>query len=374
MTTTGRRVLHVAPFLWSGAGEVITSLCESQALNGPVAIATAGSSRGLRDWHAYRRRLVGAGVRHWRIDLFDRSPETFWRSVPALREIISEWRPHVVHTHAGVPALAAAAARRDHEFAIVSHVYSWGIDRPVWMDEMDLAGLRQADVVVCSSRSYQRRLLAGGIASRRLVRLPWGLAPSKTATMSRPRRRGGAFPALGFVGRIEPRKGQLHLVRGFARVRARYPDATLELVGPVADGPYAREVERAIREAGLGGAVRLRGYVRSTWAAMSRWDLFVSVASDEGQGLAILEAMTVGVPVAARIVAGVEDYFKPDRDGAEIRSSKAGDVAEAVLQCLADGRRRQRIAARLAAVVRRRYSWERLVARIETIYSRVDKR
>ena len=54
------RVLHVAPFLWSGAGRVISQLCESQQERWEVAIVTSGGLRGLRDWPAYRRRLAGA--------------------------------------------------------------------------------------------------------------------------------------------------------------------------------------------------------------------------------------------------------------------------------------------------------------------------
>ena len=71
------RILHVTPFLWSGAGQAITALCDTQCARHDVRITTSVSSRGERDWPAYRRRLRAARVGHTRIDLFNRDPEVF---------------------------------------------------------------------------------------------------------------------------------------------------------------------------------------------------------------------------------------------------------------------------------------------------------
>jgi hypothetical protein len=53
---------------------------------------------------------------------------------------------------------------------------------------------------------------------------------------------------IGFVGRVERRKGQLALVRAFDQVRHARPEVKLELAGPVADTTYAREIEELIRD------------------------------------------------------------------------------------------------------------------------------
>jgi glycosyltransferase involved in cell wall biosynthesis len=106
---------------------------------------------------------------------------------------------------------------------------------------------------------------------------------------------------------------------------------------------------------------------------VSTWDLCVSLSSDEGQGLAILEAMALGVPVAARPVAGVEDYFRPGVNGIAVPSSRARDVAAAVVDALADRPRLARMARRAQAHVRRRYSWEHTVHSIERVYERAQR-
>jgi glycosyltransferase involved in cell wall biosynthesis len=370
------RILHIAPFLWSGAGQVITSLCESQASRHDVAIVTSGRSGDQRDWPAYRRRLERLGAPHTRIDFFRRDPETFWQGVEALRRLVTRWRPTIVHAHAGVPACAAAALRgAGADFTLVNHLYSWGIGRPTWMNAMDLAGHRQADVVICSADAYERHLRDGGVARHRVVKLPWGLAPATIAVNeerpSRPRE-GRDANRIGLIGRIEPRKGQLALVKGFALLRRQLPGTTVDLVGPVADEAYAALIRREIDARRLRGVVRLRGRVRSVPAVLSGWDLCVSLSSDEGQGLAILEAMALGIPVAARPVAGVEDYFRPGVNGTGIRSARPTDVASALASALSNPRRRARMAMRGRQQVLRRYSWDRTIAAIERVYARAE--
>src|SRR4051812_31343537 len=101
-------VLHVIPFLWSGAGGMLTRLCEAQRQRGPVSIVTAGRTGANADWSAYRSRLRRAGVAHHTIDFYQRGE--FWKSTGALADLIDDVNPSVIHAHAGVPAAAASIA------------------------------------------------------------------------------------------------------------------------------------------------------------------------------------------------------------------------------------------------------------------------
>lgn len=364
------RILHVIPFLWSGAGRVVSQLCLAQTFRRDVAIVTSGVSKGQADWPAYRSRLAAGGVMHHCIDFFDRDSAAFWTGVEALDALISTWRPDVVHTHAGVPACAAAAVRdrSGRGFRHINHVYSWGAGRPAWMSTMDLAGIRRADAVVASAAAYRDLLLDSGVPAGRVAYVPWGLdlTAIRSAVAPAPQR-PGRTPRIGFVGRIEPRKGQLELVQGFARYHRGVPSATLELVGPVADPDYAARVERAVRDLHLRDAVRMRGQVRNPYRSLAGWDLFVSLSADEGQGLAILEAMALGVPVLARAVAGVEDYLRDGVTGWACSSATPRVVAESINRVLAD-RRRASIATRARKMVDECYTWDRTVQAIERLY------
>ncbi len=361
-------ILHVAPFLWSGAGRVITRLCADQAAHRPVVLVTTGASDGLRDWPAYRRALRAVGVTHHRIDVFHRDADRFWSAATPLTALVRDVQPGVIHAHAGVPAALAAIARdrSGSRARLVAQMYSWGPNRPAWMDAQDAWAFGRADRVVCSAHAYWHLLTAHGVPASQMSYLPWGL--DLAALPFQPRVGGpAAAPVIGFVGRIEPRKGQVALVETFARVRRQVPTATLELVGPVADAAYARVLTATVTRLGLDAAVRLTGQVKDVTRFVRRWSLFVSLSADEGQGLAVLEAMALGVPVAARRVAGIEDFLTPGATGWAIDGTGAAATA-AALRAALDDVRAPVIVARARRMVERHYDWATMRHRFDRIY------
>jgi glycosyltransferase involved in cell wall biosynthesis len=362
-----RRILHVIPTLWSGAGDVLTHLCELQAEHDEVTVVSSSLRGALADWPAYRRRLRAAGVRHVTIDTFARTPETLWQSVGQLRNLTRAWTPDVVHTHAGVPTLAWTLAGPSPRRRHIAHMYSWGAGRPAWMNDMDLAGFRQADRVVCSAKGYERVLREGGVGNTRLVYIPWGVRVDRIDAALAARRRSPGI-RIGFVGRVEPRKGQLDLIAAFAAVRRHVPDATLVFVGPDADAAYAARCRDDVARRGLAAHVTWRGHVRDVARLLVNWQVFVSLSSDEGQGLAVQEAMAARVPVVAMTAPGLEDFVSDGRTGRVVRSRKAAEVGRAIVATLRDPRGSERIARAAERLVRDRYGWARCAAAIDRLY------
>ena len=377
---TRRRILHVIPVLWSGAGEALTRLCELQASRYEITVATSGLEGSLRDWPAYRRRLRAAGVRHIGVNTFARTPEAFWPAVEELRTTLRRWAPDIVHTHAGVPATAVALARDGSSPRHVAHMYSWGQGRPGWMNDMDLAGFRHADRVVCSARSYQDLLLKGGVSPARLAYIPWGVTCERIdAALARRRHAAAGRPEpegihLGFVGRVEPRKGQLDLIAAFDLIRRRVPRAHLHLVGPDADPVYAERCRAEIARRTLRAHVTWHGHVPDVARLLVEWTLFVSLSSDEGQGLAVQEAMAAQVPVVALAAPGIEDFVTDGRTGRLVHDRRARGVAAAAVDALGDRAQAARLARAGARLIRSRYSWARCDTAIDRQYRQRPRR
>jgi glycogen(starch) synthase len=172
---------------------------------------------------------------------------------------------------------------------------------------------------------------------------------------------------IGFIGRIEPRKGQLDLVRVAAALGHRFPRLRLELVGPVADEGYASTIRQLIREQRLAG-VTIRGHVRDPHARARAWDLFVSLSADEGQGLAVLEAMALGVPVAARPVAGISDFLTDGQTGVALPTASVSAITRTLADALEQPERLERMAWRARRLVERRYDWTRMLDRFDRLY------
>lgn len=363
-------VLHVAPVLWSGAGNVITRLCETQRLSRRVALVTAGLTGEHADWATYRARLKKAGVLHTSLDFFHRDPAVFWPGVYKLAELLCDLKPAVVHAHAGAPTAAAVCARdlAGLRTRIVGQIYSWGVGRPRWMNQQDAWAFARADRVVSSSRDYTDHLVALGVPHRSIAYVPWGLPLDLLPFRPPSFRRDPDAVRLGFVGRIEPRKGQLELVRAFARLRRRRPSATLDLAGPIADPDYARRIAEEIAQRDLQQVVSVHGPVRDVPRILRQWTLFVSMSSDEGQGLAIMEAMALGVPVAARPVAGVADFLVDGQNGVALRSASPAAAARQLDEILAAPDRADRMARAARRMLEKHYAWETTARRIDALY------
>jgi len=361
------RIVHIIPFLWSGAGKVVADLCVSQQDQHDVMIVTSGTSKGFVDWPAYRSRLTENGVSHRRIDFFDRDSAVFWKSVQDLSSLLSDYDPDVVHCHSGVPACAAAVVRDSGavSFRSISQLHSWGTGRPEWMNTMDIAGFRRSDLVIANAAAYRRTLMNAGLPSSQIVSIPWGVTPEALDSSVPALRNSGR---IGFVGRLEPRKGQLELVQAFGLLRRNRPKLRLELVGPAADLSYAQEIEKFVRAENLSDSVWMGGQVTDVFRHERNWELFVSLSRDEGQGMAILEAMALGVPVLAKSCPGVQDYLRDGKNAIALNSDDAKDVAESVAWALDHPSETHKLSVHARKMVEDSYAWDRTVLEMETVY------
>ncbi len=106
---------------------------------------------------------------------------------------------------------------------------------------------------------------------------------------------------LGTVGRLSPEKGHRRLLDAFAQVRRRHPRVRLVIVG---EGPERPLLQQRITELGLEHDVLLTGALANPYPVMRALDLFVLSSHYEGQGIVLLEALTLGRPVLSTDIPG----------------------------------------------------------------------
>jgi len=117
---------------------------------------------------------------------------------------------------------------------------------------------------------------------------------------------------FGFLSRLSVPKRPEMVVRAFARVAARHPDARLLLVG---DGALRASTEAAIAETGTGALVRLAGLRRDVPAMLSAFDAFVLVSDWEGLPMVLPQALAAGLPIVCSAVGGTPDLVDEGVNG-----------------------------------------------------------
>ena len=209
-----------------------------------------------------------------------------------------------------------------------------------------------------------------GVDAARYQRADAGLA-------ARLRSRAGATgrPLILSVGGIEPRKGSDTLVRAVAALRDSGRDCVLAIVGGHSFQDYRAYADRVlalIPELGLrlGTDVVQLGTVPDDelpgWYAAA--DVLAFPSTKEGWGLAVLEAMSAGLPVVASDLPVFLEYLQPGRDALIV---PVGDPA-ALCQALADVLGNPALAGRLRAAglaVSGRFTWPRSADEHQAVYA-----
>jgi glycosyltransferase involved in cell wall biosynthesis len=213
------------------------------------------------------------------------------------------------------------------------------------------------DALIVPSRPMRDTLSGYGVRAPMRV-LPTGVPPEALAGGD-----GAAFrrrigirpgqPVLLFVGRVAGEKNIGFLLRALAVVRQRLPEAVLVVAG---EGPALPELTRLAQRLGLAAAVRFVGYLARDGELQGCYraaDLFVFASRTETQGLVLLEAMALSVPVVALAVMGTRDILDPGQ-GCVVAADHPESFAAEVIALLQDPQRRACLAKQAAAYAR---SW-----------------
>jgi phosphatidyl-myo-inositol alpha-mannosyltransferase len=172
-----------------------------------------------------------------------------------------------------------------------------------------------------------------------------------------------------FVGRFEQRKGLIHLLQAYHRLRKRKVDARLLVIGA---GPKLREYKRYV---GLRGIRDVEWLGRVSDADKVRYfasaDIFCAPnTGQESFGIVLLEAMAAGVPIVASDIHGFKRVVERNVQGILVEPKNPRALAAALYALARDPDLRHEMgeAGRERAP---EFSWDRVTERIVDYYYEV---
>lgn len=99
------------------------------------------------------------------------------------------------------------------------------------------------------------------------------------------------------IGRLDKKQKQQHLlIDAFAIIASKYPDWQLHLYGGDFTKNYRSELKMLVRKYNLENQVKLMGVTNDSTSVLKKAEIFVFPSAFEGFGLALAEAMAVGLP------------------------------------------------------------------------------
>ena len=298
----------------------------------------------------------------------------------ATRQMLSTWRPHVVHAHKLYPQLSVApvveAARAGvpvvqtlHDFELVS---AGALDaRGRWRDgDEPRATFRALNMATHPVRRLVHvRQVASFVAVSRFVARIYGRHGIDASVFPNFAARPTGVDAAGlearsgiaFVGRLTVDKG----IRDVLELASALPDEPVTIVG-------AGTLEEEVRSrASTLPNVTLTGFVPparvSHIVAGARLVVLPSLCH-EAAGLVAVEAMSAGTPVVAYASGGLAEYIADAGCGLVVPRDPVSLVA-ACAQLLADTDEWSKMSARGLESASTTHSRERYAARIEDLYA-----
>lgn len=216
------------------------------------------------------------------------------------------------------------------------------------------------DAVVANSDACRRLLEADGFEGVQVIRNGVPVVPARPPL--------AGPPLVAFAGRLVRQKGPDVLLRAFATLRDRVPEARLLIVG---EGPERAALERVAGELRLGASVALAGHVdaaRLEAALAGAWVQAVPSRWAESFGLVAAEALMRGTAVVASRTGGLPEFVRDGENGRLVAPGDPAALADALAELLADRDRAEALGRRARALARAELDAPRWVDRFVQLY------
>lgn len=239
-----------------------------------------------------------------------------------------------------------------HSGEAEDHLADWGLLVHPW--------LKLADEIVVPSIYLQRVFARHGYVARVIVNVV-------DTSRFRYRDRAPLRPRLLSTRNFESHYRVEVVLRAFALVRQRHPEATLTVAGVGSEEGKLRRLAAELAP----GAIHFTGRVEPSQmpALLDAADLFVNASVVDNQPLSILEAFAAGLPVVSTATGDIAAMVRDGETGLSVPRDDPGAMADAVCALLADPERALRLARRAHEEVER-HTWARVSEEWADVYTR----
>ncbi|HVT88203.1 MAG TPA: glycosyltransferase [Tepidisphaeraceae bacterium] len=254
---------------------------------------------------------------------------------------------------------------------------SWALARSAWKKAIvghwwQNRDLNHADCIHVNSRSEMAGVRRFGLCNPIAV-VPNGVICSPIDRFVAQGNMVSKLPQLAgkrtllFLSRLHPKKGLFNLLSAWKRIIEDHDDWHLLMAGP--DDGAGTAARGQIQSLGIGQSATLAGTLKGQekWSAFSMAEAFVLPSYSEGFSMAVLEAMSVGLPVL--ITPGC-NFPEAVRAGAALEIEPTMGGVEAGLRTLLTMSDEERAAMgrRGRKLIETRYTWQAVAKQMIQLY------
>ncbi len=223
----------------------------------------------------------------------------------------------------------------------------------------------RSDRFVAVNQAVVRELAAAGVPTGRIARIPNGVETSRSSLETTYQLHDPV--RLIFVGRLHEQKGVDVLLRSLSQLRVLRPEERLSL-RLVGDGPFRARLVSLAQQMGVSANVEFVGARDDVAELLDGSDVFVLPSRAEGLSNALLEAMSIGLPVVASRIPGNEDVIDHDHNGLLFTANDPTALASELMRLIDDARLREAIGRRALLTIEERFGMSRVARHYIQLY------
>lgn len=244
-------------------------------------------------------------------------------------------KPDLIHAHSYFAGMVALAIKQKYGIAYVFTEHHSGFVNhtlPVWQHKIIKEVLENANCIIALNNKLKENLLEYTVQEIKIIP-----NPIDTSIFKYKERTANKVFKLISIGFLIKRKAYDLLIEAIAQIKKdKLIDSDLELA-IIGEGTERKQLDNLIKKYDLTQAVQLIGIIEHEKLVdyLSAADLFVSASYAETQGVAVSQALCVGLPVVSTAVGGLQDTIVAD-NGILVPTGDVKSLANAIVHIISN--------------------------------------
>jgi glycosyltransferase involved in cell wall biosynthesis len=302
-----------------------------------------------------------------------------------LKEVIKEYQPDIVHTHASKAGALGRRAARACGVPFVVHTFHghvfhsyFGKTKTLLFKSIERRLAKKTDVIVAISKKQKVELSREHkiCEAERIRVIPLGFDLQQFHDKKLTERDGVRQKyeidketiAIGIIGRLAPVKNHQYFFEVINKVLERTDKKIKVFI--VGDGPERPSIGARAKEINnkYGEIVVLTSWIKDIGTFNAGLDIICLTSKNEGTPVSLIEAQASGVPVITTDVGGVVDVVSNENTGYIIPTENQDLYVERLIDLIENEKKREKMSQNGWNFVKEEFTYDKLVENMRQLY------
>jgi len=271
---------------------------------------------------------------------------SYFFNIYSIRKILWKYKIDILHTHHHKSDFFGLMASAFSNIKLISthHGFIENSDKAVWANKIARWSTEKMSAIVAVSDKMVHHLIEFGLPRNKIHMIHNAIVVDDYPVLPKSEKiinefnLQNKFPIIGCIGRISPEKGQKVLCEAFTKIKKKYSNAVLLLIG---NGEGSEELKKEYQA--LDSQIIFTGHRKNVKDLISVMDIHALPSFTEGLPNVVLETSLMGVPNVATAVGGTPECIVDGETGFLVESGNANAIYQKTDGLLSDSKKLEKM-------------------------------